>query len=237
MEEEGQVAVVTGATGGLGRVVTRDLIGDGWRVAIIGSSAERLESMVSELGSEGQALHRAAADLRDLARTRAALDGVREHFGRIDAVVHLVGGWTGGTNVLDSPDDPYAAMLDQHLWTMLNVVRVAVPGMVAAGFGRLVAVSSPLVETPAAGMCAYAVGKAALEALVAGLAHEVAGSGVTANVLRVRAIDTEHVRDRTPTARNASWTTPEEVSAAVRYLLSKEAGRLSGARIPLHGPA
>jgi len=86
-------------------------------------------------------------------------------------------------------------------------------------------------------MSAYAVGEASQEALLVALAREVAGSGTTVNMLLVRTIDAGHVRDTDPTPRSASWTTPEEISAALMYLLSDQAGVVNGARIPLHGGA
>jgi NAD(P)-dependent dehydrogenase (short-subunit alcohol dehydrogenase family) len=126
-------------------------------------------------------------------------------------------------------------MLEQHLWTTLHVARAVVPGMVERGFGRIVAVSIPNASSPGTEMAAYAVGKAAQESLLLALSREVAGSGVTVNVLHVRAIDVAHERDRARTSKNASWTTPEEIAATIRFLASDEAGRINGARIPLYG--
>jgi NAD(P)-dependent dehydrogenase (short-subunit alcohol dehydrogenase family) len=88
---------------------------------------------------------------------------------------------------------------------------------------------------PAAKVSAYAVGKAAEEALLLTLAREVAGTGVTVNVLQVRVIDTAHERDSAPSAKNVAWTTPEEIAAAVRFLCSDAARVVNGARIPLYG--
>ena len=76
-----------------------------------------------------------------------------------------------------------------------------------------------------------------MKTIVLALARELAGTGVTANVILVRAIDAERVRDREPSSKTASWATPEEISAMVRFLCSAEGGRLNGARIPLFGPA
>ena len=81
----------------------------------------------------------------------------------------------------------------------------------------------------------YAAAKAAEEALVLTVAKEVARTGVTANVLQVRSIDAERERDREPTPKNASWTTPEEITSAILYLCSDDAQVVNGARIPLHG--
>ncbi len=228
------VALVCGAAGGLGRVLTADLAADGWHLALFGSSPERLSDLEAELGLAPERVLRVAVDLRDADATAAAIDATYGRFGRVDALAHLVGGWTGGTNVVDAADEPYAAMLDQHLWSTLNVVRPLVPRMVAAGRGRLVAVSSPMAASPAAGMSAYAVGKAAEETLFAALAREVAGTGVTANVVRVRTIDTKGVRATDPHGKGAAMTTPAEISAAIRYLFSDAAGVVNGERIGLH---
>jgi NAD(P)-dependent dehydrogenase (short-subunit alcohol dehydrogenase family) len=125
-------------------------------------------------------------------------------------------------------------MLEQHLWSTLNIVRPLVPRMVAAGHGRIVAVSSPMAASPAAGMGAYAVGKAAEETLLAALAREVADTGVTVNVVRVLTIDTSRVREQDPHGKGASMTTPAEISAAIRYLFSDAARVVNGERIGLH---
>jgi NAD(P)-dependent dehydrogenase (short-subunit alcohol dehydrogenase family) len=228
------VALITGAAGGLGRVLAADLAADGWHLALFGSSAERLAALEAELGLEPDHTLRVAVDLREADAAAAALDAVERRFGRVDALAHLVGGWTGGTNVVEAADDPYHAMLDQHLWSTLNVVRPLVPRMVAAGHGRIVAVSSPMAAAPSAGMSAYSVGKAAQETLLAGLAREVAGTGVTVNVVRVRAIDTSGVRAADPRGKGASMTTPTEISAAIRYLFSDPAAVVNGERIGLH---
>ena len=101
------------------------------------------------------------------------------------------------------------------------------------------AVSSPtpfVVSTPArAGI--YATTKGAQETLLKVLAKECAGTGVTVNLVAVRAIDTKHVRDTEPDPKTAAWTTPEEIVATLRFLASDAAGRINGARIPLDGQA
>jgi NAD(P)-dependent dehydrogenase (short-subunit alcohol dehydrogenase family) len=228
------VALVTGAAGGLGRVLAADLAADGWDLALFGSSPDRLADLEADLGLASEHVLSVAVDLRDAAAAAAAVDAVDQRFGRVDALAHLVGGWTGGTKVVDATDEPYATMLDQHLWSTLNVVRPLVPRMVAAGWGRLVAVTSPMAAAPTSGMSAYAIGKAAQETLFAALAQELAGSGVTANVVRVRSIDTAGVRTTDPAGKGAAMTTPAELSAAIRYLFSEAAGVVNGERIGLH---
>ena len=77
-------------------------------------------------------------------------EAVTSHWGRIDVLLHLVGGWAGGTAVVDLDPDEVRRMVDQHLWTTFHVLQSVVPGMVERGFGRVIAVSSPLAVDPGA---------------------------------------------------------------------------------------
>jgi 3-oxoacyl-[acyl-carrier protein] reductase len=233
-----RIAIVTGAGGGLGRVVAADLAGAGARLALVGSHQAHVDALGRDLAIGEDRWFGVAADLRDPAAAERMVAAVVERFGRVDILAHLVGGYSGGTPLTEVAADDIQAMLDQHLWTTFNVTRAVVPHLVAAGFGRIVAISTPVAAETPPKMVPYAVGKAALEALFGTLAREVAGTGVTANLLRVRKIDVEHARDAAEPPKGAgTWTTPEEISAAIRYLCSDEAGSVNGARIPLYGSA
>ena len=244
MTFERRVLLITGASGGLGRVVAREAAADGAAgLVLAGASAERLAAVQESLVSpEGLALPAdrsrvVVGDLRQPAAARAAVAAAIEAFGRLDVVVHVVGGWIGGRPIVDTAADDLATMLDQHVWTTFHVLQAAVPPMVAAGWGRFVAVSSPVGSTPTGRSAPYSVAKAAQESLVATQAKELAGSGVTANLVVVKAIDVEHERDRAPTPKNAAWATPEEITAAIRWLCNDGSGTINGARIPLGGEA
>jgi NAD(P)-dependent dehydrogenase (short-subunit alcohol dehydrogenase family) len=100
--------------------------------------------------------------------------------------------------------------------------------MKRTGWGRLVAVTSAAVPAPGAGLASYAATKAAQETLILSLAKDLAGSGVTANLLAVKSIDVDH-------EGKAGWTTPEQIAGAIVWLCSDDAGVVSGARIPLFG--
>jgi NAD(P)-dependent dehydrogenase (short-subunit alcohol dehydrogenase family) len=229
--------LITGAAGGLGRVVTRDLAQAGWRLALAGSHEKALAELGSGLDLTKDRWMTATGDLRERTAAEAVVAAVQEQFDRVDALVHVVGGYHGGERVVGVRDAEVGAMLGQHLWTTLNVVRAVVPLMTAAGWGRIVAVSSPMASTPGKGVAPYAIGKAAQEALLSTLAREVAGTGVTVNIVLVRTIDTEHQRDAEPSPKTAAWTTPEEISAEISHLLGEEASEINGAKIPLFGNA
>jgi NAD(P)-dependent dehydrogenase (short-subunit alcohol dehydrogenase family) len=230
-----RVALITGATGGLGRVAAAKFAADGAKLGLVGTDRARLAAVAADLGLASGSWAAAEGDLRLADEAARVVSEIATRFGRIDVVLHLVGGWSGGTKIAELDPDEMRAMLDQHVWTTLNVARAAVPGMVERCWGRFIAISSTVALEGTAGMAAYAVAKAGEEALLRTLAREVAGTGVTANVLVVRKIDAAHERDADPSPKNATWATPEELVAAMRYLCSDEGSVVNGARIPLTG--
>jgi NAD(P)-dependent dehydrogenase (short-subunit alcohol dehydrogenase family) len=229
------VVLVTGATGSGGRATVQRFAGDGARVALNGSDPGRLEAEIRELGLTPE---QAVAAPGDLTRPEAALEvvaAVEQAFGRLDVVAHLVGGYAGGTEVADLDHDEVNRMLDQHLWTTLNILQAAIPGMRERGYGRLIAVSTPFAATPGPRGAAYAIGKSAVDLLLRSAAKEVAADGVTANVVIMRTLDDERSRAQMPNAKRNAWTTPEELAEAIAWLASPAAAAVNGARIPLDG--
>ncbi|MCL5108999.1 MAG: SDR family oxidoreductase [Chloroflexi bacterium] len=156
---ENRVAVITGATGGLGRVVARGLADAGANLALISTSGDNLAVLVNDLSlAQGRYLTH-AADLTDPRRAPEAAAAVQAKFGRVDILLHLVGGWAGGKTVVQLPAEEMAAMLRQHLWSTLYVAQAFVPQLVANSWGRIVVVSSPLATRPAAKSAVYTVAK------------------------------------------------------------------------------
>jgi NAD(P)-dependent dehydrogenase (short-subunit alcohol dehydrogenase family) len=237
MSLENRVAIITGATGNLGRVVSANLAKQGARLALVGTNNERLKKLGSELNLSAERLLTHAANLRDPNSARELAQAVDEKFGRADILVHLVGGWLGGKTVVEFAAHETDEMLQQHLWTTWHLAQAFVPRFSANHWGRLIVISSPTATRPVEKSAPYAIAKAAQETLMLTLAQELKGSGVTANVLQVRTIDAQHERDKARTPHNASWTTPEEIAAAIFYLCSDEAHVVNGARISLDGGA
>ncbi|MEZ0396580.1 MAG: SDR family oxidoreductase [Anaerolineales bacterium] len=235
MTLEQRVAVITGATGGLGSVLTRDLAARGANLALLDLDSARLEALTSGLSLPEERILTRVVNLLDPAETRAAAEAVAARFGRLDILLHLVGGWTGGKTLLEAAADDLAFMLNQHVWTSFHVVQAFVPHLVRNGWGRVVMVTSPYAARPAAKGGPYAIGKAGQEALMLTLSQELQGTGVTANLVQAKTIDVKREKVSAPAPQNAAWTTPEELSAAILYLLSDEAGTVNGARLPLYG--
>ena len=238
MPAEGPLRVlVTGATGSLGRAVVQRFAADGARLALVGRDEARLRAVAAEAGLGDDAWLPVIGELTDRAAAQAVVDAATARFGGVDVLVHVVGGWAGGTAVTDLDPDELAGMLDQHLWATLHVTGAVVPGMVERGYGRILAVTSPFAANPAAKGASYAVAKAAQETLLRTLARETAGTGVTVNLALVRTIDAKHQREQEPTPKNAAWATPEEIAEVFVYLASPAAGAVTGARVPLDGRA
>lgn len=234
------VVVITGATGLTGQAAARAFAAQGASLALISRNPAKLNALVDRLNLPETRLLTHVSDLRRTEEAESAARFIHTRFGRADILLHLVGGWTGGKSLHATPSDDLQAMLEQHVWTTFYTLRAFTPAMAKNGWGRVVVVSSPLAEEPAAGTSAYAAAKAAQQALIRSLAAELRGTGVTANLLQVRAIEADTEADaetdtKADGKRNAKskGTTPEEIVAAMLYLCSDQAARINGARIPL----
>jgi NAD(P)-dependent dehydrogenase (short-subunit alcohol dehydrogenase family) len=232
-----RVVLVAGATGVLGRATVAAFARAGARVGLGGRSAERLAGVAAGLGLEEGSWAAAVGDLRTIEGARSATAAAIGRFGRIDVLVHAVGGFVPGAPVVDLDHDQIQMMLEQHVWTTVHLVQAVVPGMVERRWGRVLAASSFTAATVPAKAGLYAATKAAQENILRSLAKEVAASGVTVNLVALRAIDEKHERETGADPKKAAWTTPEEIAAVFLFLASDEAASINGARIPLDGRA
>ena len=230
-----RLVLITGATGAAGRAAATAFAAHGDRLALAGRDPDRLAAAAADLGLDAERWHPVIVDLRDGAAAAAAIADLEAAAGGVDILIHLVGGWAGGTPVVETERSAVEDMLDQHLWSTLAVAQAVIPGMAARGWGRIVAAVPSSIVEPAPKMAAYAIAKAGQDALLRTLAREVAGAGITVNLLSIRQIDVRRERASEPSAKNAAWTTPEEVAATLVSLCSDQASAVTGARIPLDG--
>lgn len=230
-----RVVAITGATGGLGRAAAAAFAADGWRVGMLGTDKGRLTTLAADLGLADGRWAPGVADLRSGDAAAAAIGSIAEALGPVDALLHVVGGYAGGETLTDVDRATLDDMLGQHVWSTFNAVRAVLPAMRERGWGRIVAVVPVITAAPVAKQGAYTAAKAAQEALLRTVAKEVAGSGVTANLIAVKAIDAEGVRDREPSPKTAAWSTPAEIVDAMRWLCSDAAASVNGQRIALDG--
>jgi len=224
-----RVVLITGANGGLGQAVTRAFLDAG---AIAAGVAR---SWRGQQAPEG--LQLIEQDLTMPEGARRAVEETAVRNGRIDVVLHLMGGFAGGNPVQGTDDDTWRRMMDLNLNSAFFVFRAALPHLLAAGSGRLIAIGSRTALDPAAGLSAYGVSKAALVALVKTVAAETRGSGVTANVVMPSVIDTPANRAGNPGADYSKWVTPESIAGLLVWLASDAAADVNGAVIPIYGGA
>ena len=237
MSLDQRVAVITGAAGGLASFVAAELASRGVRLALLGRDRSRLEALGQALTLTPERLLTRSVDLLQATEVQSAAEAVAAKFGRVDILIHLVGGWNGGKSLWEVSADDLTAMIDQHIWTSFQAARAFVPHLVRNAWGRVIMIGSPSALRPSAQGGPYAIGKAGQEALTLTLAAELKGTGVTANLIEVKTIDLKREKISSPSPANASWSTPEELSAAMLYLLSEEGGTVNGARLPLFGSA
>ena len=230
-----RVAIISGATGGLGKETTRRFAEAGSNLVLLGRNTDKLDSLVQEMGLGTERVLTQSVDLSNFQSVEAVKAATLKKFGRIDILINLIGGWIGGKSVIETDFADIGEMLNQHVHANFALIKSFVPEMIENKWGRVLAVSSPYASRPIAKLSPYAIGKAGLEALLLTLAKEIKGSGVTANMLLVNTIDTKHERESNPSKKNKNWSTPEEISANLLHLCSEEAGMINGARIPLYG--
>jgi len=218
-----RVVVVTGATGALGKLTAKTFASRGDSLALLSRNRTELDSLRRDLNLPSDRLYTRVIDLLDAPTLHATAEAVVAKFGAIHILIHLVGGWTGGKVIYETSADDLSSMLNQHTWTTFHLFHAFVPYLLSSKWGRVITVSLPLTVRPAAKMGAHAAGKAAQEALVMTLAEETRGTGVTANVIHVDSIDGKGM-----------GTSPKEVVAAMEYLCSEEASKITGTRFPLN---
>jgi 3-oxoacyl-[acyl-carrier protein] reductase len=218
--------VMTGATGVLGNLVAKTFAERGHNLALLGKDQTKLDFLIHDLKLPNERLYAQTIDLLNGPAVHGSAEAVLSKFGSIHALIHLVGGWTGGKTIPESSKGDFEFMLSQHVWTTFHLLQSFAPHIASSRWGRVIIVSMPVTVKPSAKMALYAAAKAAQESLVLTLAEEYKGSGLTANVIHVKSIDSKG---------EGKGTTPAEIVSAMLYLFSDEAGKINGARIPLYG--
>jgi NAD(P)-dependent dehydrogenase (short-subunit alcohol dehydrogenase family) len=229
---EGRVIAIAGVGGGLGPVVAEHLAGAGAVVAGTDRHAERLEEIGAGLPDPGRWDGR-VVDLLDEDATRAWCAALVERFGRVDGLMHLVGGWRGGTPLHEAPLADWELLHELLIRTVQHTTRAFHDALVGSEHGRFVLVSAKQAQAPSNKNAAYAAAKAAAEAWTLALADGFAGSSATANIVVVDAILTPAMREENPGKEFPTFTPAEHTADAIAFLCSDAAAEMNGQRLPL----
>lgn len=229
---DGRVIAVAGAGGNVGPTVVRRLAPTGARLALAGRDPQPLDELAAEAGGT---IETASVDLLDRESARAWASGVRERNGHVDGLVHLVGGWRGGSPIEEASIEDWDALEPLLTRTVMHATQAFVPHLLESGRGRVVVVSSGQAQAPTHTNAVYAGAKAFAETWTLALADRFRKTGCTANLIVVGAILTPAMREESPGKDFSTFTPAEEIAEAVAYLCSDAAASMNGQRLTLRG--
>ncbi len=242
MSLEGKVAVVTGGASGIGRAISLQLASDGAAVAVWdlnGEGAAETVAMIEQAGGRAIACAGDAASEEGIA---ASLATTREQLGAVTILVNNAG-ITGFVRFADITGDMLDRMLDINVKGPFRCTQAVLPDMLAAGWGRVVNISSSSAQTGAVAMAHYSASKGAIIALTKTLAREFAADGITVNNIPPGFVDTPMLRaspvdvDKEASANSPMGRPgrPEDIAAACSYLCSEAAGYVTGHTLGVNG--
>lgn len=217
--------VVTGGLGILGQAVVQFLKNRGDQVAVVDVAPAR--------DDQGDVMVLGGIDLTDEAAVVAAYRSIADELGGIDGLVNVAGGFLWET-VIDGSLDSWDRMYAMNLRTAVISSRAAVAHLVKGG--AIVNIGAAAAGNAAMGLAPYAASKAGVKALTESLADELRGKGIRVNAVLPTIIDTPTNRADMPDADRSGWVTPAGAARAIGFLLSPEAGTITGATLPLSLP-
>ncbi len=223
-----KVVLITGAKGGLGHYVTNAFLQAGARVVGTSPNIAAADFPHANFHAEPGAIESDRDAVGLINRTLA-------FGGRLDALVHLVGGFTGGQTVADTEYETLARMLHINLDPFFFLARAVLPVMQRQGSGSILAIGSRTAAEPAATLGAYSASKAALVSLVRTIALEGKPFNISANAILPGTMDTPANRASMPQADPSKWVQPSQVASLLVHLASNEASQVTGAVVPIYG--
>ena len=237
----GKVAIVTGASRGIGRAIAMELAGRGARV-VCTAREQNAQAVADEIGAAGGTAEAAAAEMTDTASLEALVGGVLARHGRIDILVNNAG-ITRDQLLLRMKRADWDDVLQTNLTAAFTLCQAVLKPMIRQRSGRIVAISSVVGQSGNAGQANYAASKAGLIGFCKSLAREVASRNVTVNVVAPGLVETDMTRALTADAQK-DWSaqiplgrpgTPADVAAAVCFLASDEASYITGQVLGVNG--
>jgi NAD(P)-dependent dehydrogenase (short-subunit alcohol dehydrogenase family) len=223
-----KVVLITGANGGLGSHVTKAFLEAGAKVAGVSPKIQQ-----SDFSSP--TFTALPGDISTASGSKNLVESVLTRFGKLDVVVHTVGGFAGGQSIADTDDATFNGMFNINLYATFYLVRAALPAMRKAGGGRIIAIGSRAAVEPDAGVGAYSASKAAMVSLVKTVALENKDVGITANVILPGTIDTAANRKAMPKADVSKWVQPANIARLIVWLAGDAGKDVNGAAIPVYG--
>lgn len=241
-ELDGKVALVTGASRGIGREIALALGARGAEVACAARSSEAAEATAAAIRQAGGRARGLVLDVADDASVEGGIRGLIEAYGRIPLLVNNAG-ITRDMLLMRMRREDWSAVIDTNLTGIYRTCRALVPTMVRERYGRIVNVTSVVARIGNPGQANYAAAKAGIEGMSRSLARELASRNITVNCVAPGFIDTDMTRELPEEARRKLLDqvplrrlgTPADVAAAVLFLVSDGASYITGATLDVNG--
>jgi NAD(P)-dependent dehydrogenase (short-subunit alcohol dehydrogenase family) len=222
------VAMITGASGNLGHAIAIRLLGDDFEIVRIGDS-QPTSASGHQAYDESLFLQ---ADVTDEASVGKAVEETLTRLGRIDALVHTVGGFTMGTMVHETSNKDFDAMMQVNVRSLLATAHAVVPPMIAKGRGSIVFVSASTAARGLAGMGVYIAAKSAVARLTESMSDELRHKGINVNCIMPSTMATPQNR---AAMGDAVMVPLADVANVCAFLVSEGARAIHGASIPVRG--
>lgn len=245
---ESRVAVVTGASRGVGRAIALRLAAEGAIVAVnYRRERDSADEVVAQIVAAGGRARAYQASIDDSAAVLTMMSAVRTDLGPVSIVISNAGTASRGKDVADTEEDEFRSLLAVHTLGPIGLLRAALPDMRSAPRGDIVMVSSSTVASAPARSAPYTMAKAAMETCIRTLAREERGHGIRANIVApglvasemgqrlVRAATGGSLEEHSTTSAFGRVCTPEDVAGAVSWLVSADAGYVTGQKIVVDG--
>jgi len=226
---KGKTCLITGAAGNLGRAVASAFSSAGASLILLDHDEKTLRSAYGGGGEERRRL--VHADLRDAQSVARALPAGA----RIEILCNIAGGFRMGHPVHETPEDTWELMLGLNAKSVINCARAVVPGMLTAGYGKIVNIAALAGLSGKANMGAYSASKSAVIRLTESMSAELRDKGINVNCVLPSVIDTPQNRADMPGVDPRRWVAPEALADVVMFLASDSARAIHGAAIAVNG--
>ncbi len=243
----GQSVLVTGGATGIGEATSSLFAQFGASVTVMDIDRPGAERVAEDIKAKGGKAHASIVDLTDWTATKAAIDAMHARDGRIDVIVHSAGGFPRYISLLDLPVEAWDGVIDSNLKSLFYILKAAAPVMVAANYGRVVALSSMAVRgSKIVGAPHYAAAKAGEIGVIQQAARVLGRHGITCNAVAPGAVRTprtnamrtaeaeKRIEESTPVGRLSQ---PTEIAWSILFLCSREASYITGTTLDVNGGA